>query len=454
MPKTIPVSSRANAKQATTADYPIQPNVLSTLVYGPVASTASQNTITLNFAVDQANKQNFHLFVDGKRLSEGSANDYTFTSILPNNTSATIQLNQILTAGLNIYATYLGLLMPNYSLASIQAQVNSNSLLLPKNYLINSAFDYWQRNTTGTVGTGSSAYVSVDRWFVKNALGTSGVITCSQVAGSLPMSKYGCSVQITTAPTVAQVNGCELWQVIENMNSIELLGQIISGSVNVKALGNVNQVGIQFAYNTSEAKPNTMFGTEQVFSVNTSTFTLGQIVNQSVGTAPTSSGVVGMRIRITGVSTGNPWDLNNGFVVEQAQLNVGTIAATWARSGRNAGEELEFCQRYYAKSFPLGTVPAANTANAGIGGVNTLSGSAGGIGMTWSLPTTMRNAGMTINTYNPYAASSAGASGSGSGNYPVSAYAISANEIYFNNGSAGPSVTGQMSLNATADCEI
>jgi len=233
-------------------------------------------------------------------------------------------------------------------------QLQTNGL---KNYLINGAFDLWQRQTSATIANGSSSYVAADRWYVKNGLGTSGVITMSQVTGTLPGSKYGCSVQITTAPTASQANVTELYQVIENPMSIDLINQSISASMYVKALGNVNQVGIQFAYATSEIKPTLFFGTEQLVTVNSSGFTLASLLNQNSGNTPTASGVIGIRVRITGVSSGNLYALNNGFVVEQAEVNIGATAMTFARAGRYFGEEVALCQRYYEKSYDIGTAP-------------------------------------------------------------------------------------------------
>jgi hypothetical protein len=228
------------------------------------------------------------------------------------------------------------------------------------NLLTNAAFDWWQYGTTTNIANTVSNY-RADQWYVKNSLGTNGVITYSQVSGVTNGSKYGASVKITTAPTAAQTNGTELYQVIENPNTIPLLGQSLSASALVKAYGNVNQVGIAFVYNTTEAKPTTVLGAESTFSVNSATFTLGSVVNQAVSTTPTTSGVVGIRIRITGVSSGNTYDLNNGFIVEQAMANIGSTAGTFARATNSAQEELARCQRYYEKSWEPATDPATNT---------------------------------------------------------------------------------------------
>jgi hypothetical protein len=215
-----------------------------------------------------------------------------------------------------------------------------------QNSLINGAFDVWQRISNGTtIPNATSAYIA-DRWYVKNLLGTNGVITCSRVAGVNTGSKYGANVQITTAPTAAQVNGCEFYQTLENISSLPFYNQNGTFSIYIKALGNVNLVGLQFFYATTETKVTNSIGAEVAVSVNSSSFTLGQIIGQALGTAWTTSGVVGVRIRIIGVSAGNAYDLNNGFIVEQAMLTTGSSLPVFSRAGKNIAGEINLCYRY------------------------------------------------------------------------------------------------------------
>lgn len=365
MPITKQINSRANGKQLSPADMPQNPAQIVTNYYSAV-STAAQTIINLSFAVDQANTSNFLLVIDGKVLTVGASNDYAFTNIQPNNTSSQVTLAAAIGVSLNIQAWYLGVFQASFSLASALASINTNTANIPKNYLINSNFDFWQRGnaptSTTTVANTLSTYFA-DRWYVKNSLGTNGVITYSQIAGTTVGSLFAAKIQITTAPTAAQANGCELYQVLPNDQSIELYQQVISGSAQIKALGNVTQVGIQFAYATGEVKPTLFLGSEQLVNVNTSTFSPGQIANQSVGSLPTTSGVVGIRIRIRTVSTGNTYDLNNGFIVEQAMLNLGPTVANYSRGGRTMSDELQACQRFYEKSYDTPVAPGSINLN-------------------------------------------------------------------------------------------
>ncbi len=239
------------------------------------------------------------------------------------------------------------------------------------NFLVNSAFDYWQVGTSATVtatgaGSPTATYLyQADQWYVNNILGggtVEGIITYSQVAAVTNGSGFGASVKITTAPTGTGIqNGTELYQVLSNKASKPLLGQTASFTVLVKALGNVNQVGIQFYSATSEAKPTTTIGSEVLTTVNSSTFVSCTINGQALGTGATAAGVIGVRIRITGVSSGNAYDLNNGFVAEQAMLNLGATAATYSRQYNDPSQEFAACQYFYEKSYDLTTNPGTNT---------------------------------------------------------------------------------------------
>lgn len=229
------------------------------------------------------------------------------------------------------------------------------------NHLFNGDFALYQRGTSTTVANGSSTYLA-DRWYATNALGTAGVLSYSRVAGSNFGSLGAAKVQITTAPTASQANGCSLLQTIPSEDWMPLY----SDSVNkmsfrclLKALGNVTSVGIAIMYKTSNAKVDTVMGAEQSVTVNSSTWVNGTLENVTMAPTPTGSGAIGVRIRILGVSTGNTYDLNNGFIVEQAMLNQGMLAAQFRRRHRSYAEELFACQRYYEKSYDVDTIPGS-----------------------------------------------------------------------------------------------
>jgi len=248
------------------------------------------------------------------------------------------------------------------------------------NFLVNGAFDYWQAGTSATVtatggGTPTNTYLyQADQWYVNNILGggtIEGVITYSQTSSTLAGSRYALSAQITTAPTGTGIqNGLEVWQPLSKQASFPLVNQSASFSVQVKALGNVNQVGIQFFYSTTETKPTVAIGSEVLTTVNSSTFTQCVINGQALGNTWAGSGLIGVRIRPTAVSSGHLYDVNTGVVLEQAMLNLGSTAATFQRQYNDPAQELAACMYFY-EVFGTGAIQPSPIATGAITTANT-----------------------------------------------------------------------------------
>src|SRR6185312_1598720 len=248
------------------------------------------------------------------------------------------------------------------NLVSYQSPVNH------RNHLVNSALDYWQASTSINA-TGSQLLYAADQWFCDNsAVGGSGQTTFAQVTGSLNGSLFGGSVKLTVA---GSTGGAVAAQLRSNKDSQCFYGQTASTTIQVKALGNVNQVQIQFISNTSESRVATStIGSPVSVSVNTSTFPACTINGQALGTAQTAAGIVGVRIKVSGVSTGNVWDLNNGFVFEQAMMNLGPVALPFMRQFDDPATELDSCFYFFEKiggdvsGTPLGLGYTVSTTSA------------------------------------------------------------------------------------------
>jgi hypothetical protein len=91
------------------------------------------------------------------------------------------------------------------------------------------------------------------------------------------------------------------------------------------------------------------------------------------------------------------------WFVTGVQLEVGSTATPFER--RPFGTELALCQRYYWKTFAIGTAPAQNVASHNfifVGGVNSDSAVKRG---DIILPVVMRT-DPTVVTFNPYASNS------------------------------------------------
>lgn len=106
---TKQMNSKANIKQYSGADYPINPRQPVIARMTPVDSTANQTVINLPWTVDTVNAQDsFFISIDGKILSLGSSNDYTMTSVDTLGFSSQVTLTSPIIAGLNIQAWKLG----------------------------------------------------------------------------------------------------------------------------------------------------------------------------------------------------------------------------------------------------------------------------------------------------------------------------------------------------------
>jgi len=88
----------------------------------------------------------------------------------------------------------------------------------------------------------------------------------------------------------------------------------------------------------------------------------------------------------------------NYLNITGVQLEVGSVATEFER--RPYGTELALCQRYYCKTFNIGTTPANNAATEGAFMLGRLSTGDYEPSVTWRYPVEMR-VGPTITLYNP-----------------------------------------------------
>ena len=104
------MNSKANIKQYSAADLPINAKQPVIARMPAVESTLNQTVINLPFLVDTVNAQDtFFLAIDGKLLSLGSSYDYQMSSVDLMGMSNQVTLNNPIDAGLNIQAWKIGL---------------------------------------------------------------------------------------------------------------------------------------------------------------------------------------------------------------------------------------------------------------------------------------------------------------------------------------------------------
>lgn len=155
MPVSQVLNPKGLIKKPTNNDLPYsasQPVISSYYA----TSTAAQTVINLSFSVDTSISDIFWLFIDGKKYDLGSSNDYTFTSVAADGTSAQVTLNQSLPAGLNIQAFKLGLKKESEFLTDSRfTALYLNQDAGFQNFVDTSSFALTATVTTGTPAAGT-----------------------------------------------------------------------------------------------------------------------------------------------------------------------------------------------------------------------------------------------------------------------------------------------------------
>jgi hypothetical protein len=215
-----------------------------------------------------------------------------------------------------------------------------------KNAVLNGGFDIWQRGTSST----STGYITADRWFLNRS---STGATFSQETTTVPAgSQFALKMAATsTTNLIAQ-------QAIETKDSIRFAGQTVTLSGYFQA-STTTGMTMQLQYSTSVDNPNAGSWT----NITATSGGTGNAVTGSftriTGTYAVPSTAKSLFIYITTTST-----VVNGvnIFLGKVQLELGTTATTFSRSGGTIQGELAACQRYYQKSYPQGTTVPTNSS--------------------------------------------------------------------------------------------
>lgn len=245
-----------------------------------------------------------------------------------------------------------------------------------RNYLINGAMDFSQRGTSFAAIANNTYFV--DR-FIYSKVGAM-VHTASHDTDVPTIAESGFAFQrslrvnLTTPDTsIAASDRCDIQQRIEGYNWAQLAGKVFTLSFWVKAtLPGTYCVGFRNGgtdrtfvaeytidvANTWEKKSITVAPSPSAGTWNYLNGT-GLIVNwvlaagtnfhTTAGSWQTGSGFATLN-QINGVNTGA-----NDFRIVGAMITEGAEALPFRRAGRNIGDELALCQRYYEKSYDLDT---------------------------------------------------------------------------------------------------
>jgi hypothetical protein len=279
-----------------------------------------------------------------------------------------------------------------------------------KNYIINGAMDFWQRGTSFAAAT--SGTYAADRFLYMKGVTAAHTIsrdtdvpTLSQAGYVLPFSY---KLTLTTAQaslSAGQYSG--FCQRIEGQVFSTLAGRTMTLSFWVKAaLAGTYSVafsnGTQTrsyvktytinAANTWEKKTVTLtHDTTGTWDYTTGTglqiyFLIASTVQSLTESAWVDGNAFGFGTQTNGVQASATSFNFTGIMLEE-----GEQASQFERAGGDISRELLSCQRYYCKSYILGTAPGTNTGNGTTAGrfIGALAVSASLCGAA-SFPTNMR----------------------------------------------------------------
>jgi hypothetical protein len=239
-----------------------------------------------------------------------------------------------------------------------------------RNRIINGDMRIDQRNAGAAVTLTNSAFTyTVDRWASATPLASSSTVTAQRVSSGL--SSFPNALRILRGSGTYNSN-VTLIQEIETLNCQDLAGQTVTVSywlrkgsafsasgVYLQGIsGSGTDQGILSANNgtwTNQASPVLISTTSSNISTSFTQF----VVTWSI---PAGTNELAFYFVINGFSgTGSA---NDFLDITGVQLEAGTVATPFER--RDYGRELIMCQRYYEKSYPIGTVPGASSITSGM----------------------------------------------------------------------------------------
>jgi hypothetical protein len=221
-----------------------------------------------------------------------------------------------------------------------------------QNACINGGMDIWQRGTSFTIASGTPQYTA-DRW--TNYFNNTGTITQET---TLKPDTSTFSLKNTATGTSADN---AIFQLVEQLQMEQFRGKTVT--LSVKLAGTVGLTpSITLAYSTT--------ANDTLLNTNTQ-ITAGSTINPAINastfvtwaltfTVPTTA----KQLRI-GIGSGSVINTNILYIAE-VQLELGSVATTFKKSGGTIQGELAACQRYYVRFNASSSGPYAIFAAAGM----------------------------------------------------------------------------------------
>jgi len=240
----------------------------------------------------------------------------------------------------------------------------------PSNPVLNSAFQIWQRGTSGTLGGTGTTYTA-DRWATYTA--SNGTIS-RQVTNdttNLPFIQYCARVQRNSGETATGTVG--VFQSFESINSIPLAGKTVTISfyarkgANFSATSDLLSGFIISGTGTDQNLASTGFTGQTTVATSNATLTTTWQRFTATGTVATTATQIGLRFSYASTGTAGA---NDYFEVTGVQVELGSVVSAFRTNGGTIQGELAACQRYYFRMggltgyTMLGQGVASSTARA------------------------------------------------------------------------------------------
>lgn len=249
-----------------------------------------------------------------------------------------------------------------------EERISAAEVALMPNILINGNWDLWQRGTSQTQATVTSAGTgygvgAADRWYVNWGTIPTAYTFSRQAATPGELSGEPTYYARMAVTTIGGGAGIRIEQHIESARSLAGKSATLSfwgkNTVAVQPIIDVQQV---FGTGGSPSGATTITcatlpAMTTTWTKYTATCAIPSVSGKTFGTT-SGTDYLNIRIRMT--------DVNQQFDIAQVMLNEGTRAAPFKLAGGNVGGELVLAQRYYEKSYPI-TSPPASTMNSGEG---------------------------------------------------------------------------------------
>jgi hypothetical protein len=216
------------------------------------------------------------------------------------------------------------------------------------NPVINGGMDIWQRGTSFALAASTSTYTA-DRFKCRrNATGSTFSRQTTSDTTNLPFIQYCTRVQRDSGNTATDL--IQLTQSIESVNSIPYAGKTVTFSFYARKGANMSgDLSVSFKASTitdADIIVNT-FATTMASSNQALTTTWTRY--SFTGTVGASDVTLGFQLYYTPSGTAGAADY---FEITGIQIDVGSVALPFRRTGGTIAGELAACQRYYYRSTP------------------------------------------------------------------------------------------------------